>query len=143
MGLLLNLDYNYYVSTCPFADVSGNYEWAPASGFSFGFPPYKIFRPERGRDLIKTRTPFQFFHILGRLPDVYQFYFFTSKILVLTDFLYGVYDEVVNLTDGTPVSLGEGRAAFQFEQAPEPRRWPPSARPAPAPGSASCSCVSP
>ena len=34
----------------------------------------------------------------------------------LTD--YGVYDEVVNLTDGTPVSLGEGRAAFQFEQAP-------------------------
>ncbi len=28
MGLLLNLDYNYYVSTCPFADVSGNYEWA-------------------------------------------------------------------------------------------------------------------
>ena len=34
----------------------------------------------------------------------------------LTD--YGAYDEVVNLTDGTPVSLGEGRAAFQFEQAP-------------------------
>ncbi len=28
MGKLLNLDYNYYVSTCPFADVSGNYEWA-------------------------------------------------------------------------------------------------------------------
>ncbi len=28
MGKLLNLDYNYYVSTCPFADVSGNFEWA-------------------------------------------------------------------------------------------------------------------
>lgn len=34
----------------------------------------------------------------------------------LTD--YGVYDEVVNLTDGTPVSLGDGSAAFQFDQAP-------------------------
>lgn len=34
----------------------------------------------------------------------------------LTD--YGVYDEVVNLTDGTPVSLAEGSAAFQFDQAP-------------------------
>ena len=28
MGKLLNLDYNYYVATCPFADVSGNYDWA-------------------------------------------------------------------------------------------------------------------
>ena len=28
MGKLLNLDYNYYVSTCPFADVSGNFDWA-------------------------------------------------------------------------------------------------------------------
>ncbi len=28
MGKLLSLDYNYYVSTCPFADVSGNYDWA-------------------------------------------------------------------------------------------------------------------
>ena len=28
MGKLLNLDYNYYVSTCPFTDVSGNYDWA-------------------------------------------------------------------------------------------------------------------
>ena len=43
MGLLLNLDYNYYVSTCPFADVSGNYEWArgwggacPANGIVSG-----------------------------------------------------------------------------------------------------------
>ena len=34
----------------------------------------------------------------------------------LTD--YGVYDEVVNLTDSTPVSLGEGRADFQFSEAP-------------------------
>ena len=34
----------------------------------------------------------------------------------LTD--YGVYDEVINLTDGTPVSLGEGSAAFRFDQAP-------------------------
>lgn len=31
---------------------------------------------------------------------------------------YGVYDEVVNLTDGTPVSLGEGSADFQFDQSP-------------------------
>ena len=28
MGKLLSLDYNYYVSTCPFADVSGNFDWA-------------------------------------------------------------------------------------------------------------------
>ena len=28
MGLLLNLNYNYYVSTCPFTDVSGVYDWA-------------------------------------------------------------------------------------------------------------------
>ena len=28
-------------------------------------------------------------HILGRLPDVYQFYFFTSKAPALTDFLLG------------------------------------------------------
>lgn len=34
----------------------------------------------------------------------------------LTD--YGAYDEVVNLTDGTPVSLGDGSAAFQFDRAP-------------------------
>ena len=31
---------------------------------------------------------------------------------------YGVYDEVVNLTDGTPVTLGERSAAFQFSQSP-------------------------
>lgn len=31
---------------------------------------------------------------------------------------YGVYDEVVNLTDGAPVTLGEGTASFQFSQAP-------------------------
>ena len=31
---------------------------------------------------------------------------------------YGVYDEVVNLTDGAPVTLGEGTASFQFNQAP-------------------------
>lgn len=34
----------------------------------------------------------------------------------LTD--YGVYDEVVNLTDGAPVTLGEGTASFQFNQSP-------------------------
>lgn len=34
----------------------------------------------------------------------------------LTD--YGVYDEVVNLTDGAPVTLGEGTASFQFSQSP-------------------------
>ena len=34
----------------------------------------------------------------------------------LTD--YGVYDEVVNLTDSAPVTLGEGTASFQFSQAP-------------------------
>lgn len=34
----------------------------------------------------------------------------------LTD--YGVYDEVVNLTDGAPVTLGEGTASFRFNQAP-------------------------
>ena len=34
----------------------------------------------------------------------------------LTD--YGVYDEVVNLTDGTPATLSEGTAAFQFSQSP-------------------------
>ena len=34
----------------------------------------------------------------------------------LTD--YGVYDEVHNLTDATPVSLEEERAVFQFDQAP-------------------------
>ena len=28
MGKLLSLDYNYYVSTCPFADVSGSFDWA-------------------------------------------------------------------------------------------------------------------
>ncbi len=28
MGKLLSLDYDYYVSTCPFADVSGNFDWA-------------------------------------------------------------------------------------------------------------------
>ena len=31
---------------------------------------------------------------------------------------YGVYDEVVNLTDGTAATLGDGAAAFQFSQAP-------------------------
>ena len=31
---------------------------------------------------------------------------------------YGLYDEVVNLTDGTPVSIGEDNAAFQFGQSP-------------------------
>jgi len=34
----------------------------------------------------------------------------------LTD--YGVYDEVVNLTDSAPVTLGEGTASFQFSQTP-------------------------
>ena len=34
----------------------------------------------------------------------------------LTD--YGVYDEIVNLTDGTPATLGDGTAAFQFSQSP-------------------------
>lgn len=34
----------------------------------------------------------------------------------LTD--YGVYDEVINLTDGAPVTLGEGTASFQFNQSP-------------------------
>ena len=34
----------------------------------------------------------------------------------LTD--YGVYDEVVNLTDATPAALEQGSAAFQFGQAP-------------------------
>lgn len=34
----------------------------------------------------------------------------------LTD--YGVYDQVVNLTDGTPVSLEDGTASFQFSQSP-------------------------
>ncbi len=34
----------------------------------------------------------------------------------LTD--YGVYDEVVNLTDNAPVTLGEGTASFQFGQSP-------------------------
>ena len=28
MGKLLNLNYNYYTSTCPFTDVSGNFDWA-------------------------------------------------------------------------------------------------------------------
>ena len=32
---------------------------------------------------------------------------------------YGVYDQVVNLTDATPVSLGEGTADFRFGQAPD------------------------
>lgn len=31
---------------------------------------------------------------------------------------YGVYDEVVNLTDGAPVTLGEGTASFRFGQSP-------------------------
>ena len=31
---------------------------------------------------------------------------------------YGVYDEVVNLTDGTPVTLKEGSADFHFDQSP-------------------------
>ena len=31
---------------------------------------------------------------------------------------YGVYDEVVNLTDGTPVTLGEGSADFHFDRSP-------------------------
>lgn len=31
---------------------------------------------------------------------------------------YGVYDEVVNLTDSAPVILGEGTASFQFSQSP-------------------------
>ena len=34
----------------------------------------------------------------------------------LTD--YGVYDEVVNLTDATPAALEQGSAAFQFGRAP-------------------------
>ena len=35
----------------------------------------------------------------------------------LTD--YGVYDQVVNLTDGTVPTSGSGRTAFQFDQAPD------------------------
>ncbi len=31
---------------------------------------------------------------------------------------YGVYDEVVNLTDSTPVKLSQSQADFQFSQAP-------------------------
>ena len=31
---------------------------------------------------------------------------------------YGVYDEVVNLTDGTPVTLGDGSADFRFDRSP-------------------------
>ena len=34
----------------------------------------------------------------------------------LTD--YGAYDEVVNLTDGTPAVIGTGTTAFRFDQAP-------------------------
>ena len=43
--------------------------------------PKKAVNPLRRRRLTA-------FHILGRLPDVYQFYFLTLKVLGLTDFLH-------------------------------------------------------